>query len=93
MANWYMSLNTFQSLGQPLRSNAFLIPRWGGIAIKNPPKAATGRLEFSREDLKPFMEIFVAQLRGLIGIHDLQKTMSSLVSFLLYGCDYICRQD
>jgi hypothetical protein len=29
--------------------------------------------------LKPFMEIFVAQLRGLIGIHDLKKTMSSLV--------------
>ncbi|CAO3684438.1 unnamed protein product [Umbelopsis ramanniana] len=66
--------------GQPLRSNAFLIPRWGGIAIKNPPKSASGRLEFSKEDLKPFMEIFVAQLRGLVGIHDLKKTMSSLES-------------
>lgn len=72
------------SSGQPLRSNAFLIPRWGGIAIKNPPKSASGRLEFSKEDLKPFMEIFVAQLRGLVGIHDLKKTMSSLVSFKLF---------
>ncbi|CAO3676952.1 unnamed protein product [Umbelopsis vinacea] len=75
-------LRIHNSKGQPLRSNAFLIPRWGGIAIKNPPNTLStpGRLEFTKEDLKPFMEIFVAQLRGLIGIHDLKKTMSSLES-------------
>ena len=70
------------TVGQPLRSNAFLIPRWGGIAIKNPPRnlETPGRLELSKEDLKPFMDTFVAQLRGLIGVHDIKKTMSSLVS-------------
>jgi len=75
-------LRIHNSKGQPLRSNAFLIPRWGGIAIKNPPLGLSTptKLEFSKDELKPFMEIFVAQLRGLIGIHDLKKTMSSLES-------------
>ncbi|KAM3582084.1 GPI transamidase component [Umbelopsis sp. WA50703] len=73
-------LRIHNSKGQPVRSNAFLIPRWGGIVIKNQPKASTasGSLAFSKEDLKPFMEIFVAQLRTLVGIHDLKKIMSPL---------------
>ncbi|KAG2179107.1 hypothetical protein INT43_001957 [Umbelopsis isabellina] len=73
-------LRIHNSKGQPVRSNAFLIPRWGGIVIKNQPKAltASGALAFGKEDLKPFMEIFVAQLRTLIGIHDLKKIMSPL---------------
>jgi phosphatidylinositol glycan class S len=66
-----------------------LIPRWGGIVIKNQPKASTasGSLAFSKEDLKPFMEIFVAQLRTLVGIHDLKKIMSPLVSHIAIVMD------
>lgn len=83
-------LSDCNCVGQPVRSNAFLIPRWGGIVIKNQPKAsiASDVLAFGKEDLKPFMEIFVAQLRTLIGIHDLKKIMSPLVSFhaICYRC-------
>ncbi|ORX50945.1 hypothetical protein DM01DRAFT_1308060 [Hesseltinella vesiculosa] len=58
--------------GQPLLSNAFLIPRWGGVNVKNPPKSALdlGRFTITRADLQPIMKIFVSQLRSLMGIQD-----------------------
>ncbi|RUO97096.1 hypothetical protein BC936DRAFT_140992 [Jimgerdemannia flammicorona] len=57
------------------QSNAFLIPRWGGIVIHNPNAAsiAAHYHHFTRKDLKPVMEIFASQLRGLLGVHDLKR--------------------
>lgn len=52
-----------QSNGQVLSSNAFLIPRWGGIIISNPPSPHLGV-----NDLKPYMQLYIAQLRELLGI-------------------------
>ncbi|KAJ3152344.1 hypothetical protein HDU86_005873 [Geranomyces michiganensis] len=48
-------------------TNAFLMPRWGGIAIDNPP-IIDGAHHYTADELLPFMEIFVAQLRDLLGV-------------------------
>ncbi|KAI7895070.1 phosphatidylinositol-glycan biosynthesis class S protein [Mucor mucedo] len=65
-------LRIHDSQGNPLLTSAFLIPRWGGVVIKNPPKAATDEYRFTKKDLQPIIKIFISQLRSLIGIHDLQ---------------------
>ncbi|KAL7308374.1 GPI transamidase component [Mucor circinelloides] len=70
-------LRIHDSKGQPLLTSAFLIPRWGGIVIKNPPKAATEEYTFTKKDLQPIMKIFISQLRSLIGVHDLQSSISN----------------
>ncbi|GBC08692.1 hypothetical protein RclHR1_08300008 [Rhizophagus clarus] len=57
------------SKGNIAESNAFLIPRWGGVIIKNPERS-TGIHNFSLEELKSIMSIFITQLRGLLGVHD-----------------------
>ncbi|KAI7905670.1 phosphatidylinositol-glycan biosynthesis class S protein [Cokeromyces recurvatus] len=68
-------LRIHDSKGQPLLTNAFLVPRWGGIVIKNPPKAATEEYYFTKKDLQPIIKIFISQLRGLIGVHDLENNL------------------
>ncbi|KAJ1952647.1 GPI transamidase component, partial [Linderina pennispora] len=50
------------------KTNAFLIPQWGGIAVANFPKTASGQIVISQRDLRPYMGVFVAQLRELLGI-------------------------
>jgi hypothetical protein len=69
-------LRIHDSKDQPLLTSAFLIPRWGGIVIKNPPKAATEEYRFTKKDLQPIMKIFISQLRSLIGIRDLEVNIS-----------------
>ncbi|RUO97094.1 hypothetical protein BC936DRAFT_140992 [Jimgerdemannia flammicorona] len=68
-------LRIHNSKGNRIGSNAFLIPRWGGIVIHNPNAAsiAAHYHHFTRKDLKPVMEIFASQLRGLLGVHDLKR--------------------
>ena len=44
-----------------LPSNAFLIPRWGGVAIHNWDKSATAI------DMEPYMNLFITQIRLLLG--------------------------
>ncbi|KAJ3050492.1 hypothetical protein HK097_008555 [Rhizophlyctis rosea] len=67
-----------RSDGQPHPTNAFLIPRWGGIVVRDPP--TSDRL--SLDDLHPIMEIFLAQLRGLLGV---KETRISNAGVLLEG--------
>lgn len=68
-------LRIHDSKDQPLLTSAFLIPRWGGIAIKNPPKTSEQEYRFTKKDLQPIMKIFISQLRSLIGIHDLETNI------------------
>ena len=65
-------------LGQPHPTNAFLIPRWGGIVVRDPPQSE--RLDL--DDLHPIMEIFLAQLRALLGVKEtrISNTGAWLVS-------------
>lgn len=56
---------------QPVETNAWLVPAWGGSAVSNLPldrTNGTGAFHFTRQDLKPIMEVYVAQLRELLGI-------------------------
>jgi phosphatidylinositol glycan class S len=70
------------SKDEPIESNAFLIPRWGGIIISNPPLASENLTHhFSTNDLLPMMEIFISQLRGLLGVTNLQKEVGKGVYF------------
>lgn len=68
-------LRIHDSKDQPLLTSAFLIPRWGGITIKNPPKTSEEEYRFTKKDLQPIMKIFISQLRSLIGVHDLEASM------------------
>ncbi|KAJ3162193.1 hypothetical protein HDU88_007116 [Geranomyces variabilis] len=60
-------LHVVKANGDVHAANAFLMPRWGGIAIANPP-ATDGLYHYTVDELVPFMEIFVSQLRDLLGV-------------------------
>ncbi|KAJ2720907.1 GPI transamidase component [Coemansia sp. Benny D115] len=51
-------------------TNAFLLAQWGGVAIANLNFTADPgtRQVLSREQLRPYMGVFIAQLRTLLGI-------------------------
>ncbi|KAI8365568.1 phosphatidylinositol-glycan biosynthesis class S protein [Blakeslea trispora] len=66
-------LRIHDSKGQPLLTSAFLIPRWGGIVIKNPPRNATKEYRFTEKDLQPIIKIFISQLRSLIGVQEIES--------------------
>ncbi|KAI8342319.1 phosphatidylinositol-glycan biosynthesis class S protein [Chlamydoabsidia padenii] len=67
--------------GKPLLSNSFLIPRWGGVTIKNPPRNASSEAHYSisKTDLQPMMRIFISQLRSLMGVPDISTSASKLL--------------
>jgi hypothetical protein len=61
--------------------NAFLIPQWGGVVIENYSKEPKpqGELELLTVDrLKPIMEIFLSQLRDLLGVRIGQSLLSKV---------------
>jgi phosphatidylinositol glycan class S len=64
-------LKIHDAKGKPTANNAFLLPRWGGVVISNPNTDGGNQFGYALEDLKPVMEIFVAQLRALLGIREL----------------------
>ncbi|KAG1471953.1 hypothetical protein G6F56_001823 [Rhizopus delemar] len=73
-------LRIHDTQGQPLLTNAFLIPRWGGIMIKN-AKLST-EYKFTKSELQPILKTFLSQLRSLIGVKDLKsRKFEGLVSF------------
>ena len=63
----YMLTHFETILGHPIDNNAFLIPRWGGIVISN-PQTTNNSYTLTVEELKPIIEIFISQLRGLLGV-------------------------
>ncbi|CAO3580701.1 unnamed protein product [Absidia cylindrospora] len=68
--------------GKPLLSNSFLIPRWGGVMIKNPPKSISpgSQYHITKSDLQPIMRTFRSQLRSLMGIQDVSSAASKLLA-------------
>ncbi|OUM64564.1 hypothetical protein PIROE2DRAFT_51247 [Piromyces sp. E2] len=74
-------LHIHDSKGDKLETNAFLIPRWGGIVIDknrnttNADANANGNknyYNYSFDDLHPVMELFLDQLRSLLGINEIK---------------------
>ncbi|PVZ99236.1 hypothetical protein BB558_004733 [Smittium angustum] len=63
--------------GKKSSTNSFLLPQWGGIVVHNPVVEESKKLEFDSEiiltkhQLKPVFEIFVTQLRRLLGIKNI----------------------
>ena len=62
-----------------LDSNAFLIPKWGGVAIYNPElkkdeKNDRGRIEHNME-MEKVAAIFLTQLRELLGLQKLPENV------------------
>jgi phosphatidylinositol glycan class S len=52
-------------------TDSFLIHRWGGISVQNLPTGYDDlAYHFDTHTMKPVMEIFVAQLRELLGIRE-----------------------
>ncbi|KAI9250319.1 phosphatidylinositol-glycan biosynthesis class S protein [Sporodiniella umbellata] len=73
-------LRIHDTQGQPLLTNAFLIPRWGGIVIKNTKPSV--EYKFTKSELQPILKTFLSQLRSLIGVKDLEaKRIKGPVSF------------
>ncbi|XP_033627914.1 GPI transamidase component PIG-S-like [Asterias rubens] len=66
----HLPLYITDSKGEPVSSNAFLSPRWGGVLVHNVPRPSENdTLPLTVEiDTKHSMEVFLAQLRLLIGV-------------------------
>jgi GPI-anchor transamidase subunit S len=55
--------------GAILESNGFLIPQWGGIVIVNPSfDDSSSPIHLGEDQLHSLMEIYIEQLRSLLGI-------------------------
>ena len=85
-------------------TNAFLIPQWGGITVSNQlhtsPSSmndtqSTGgdnKKQLTVKQLKPVMEIFLAQLRGLMGVKAVQLLdgNSAHILVIFFDFEYMC---
>ncbi len=60
-------LQILHSDGKPLTTNAFLIPQWGGIAIKN-LDLSSHHVHITDQVLHQYIEVFAGQLRKLMGV-------------------------
>ncbi|KAF9114620.1 GPI transamidase component [Mortierella sp. AM989] len=57
------------------KTNSFLIPRWGGIAILN--RDNNTQQVITEQELEPLMKVFLTQLRDLMGLTDLSAAKAS----------------
>jgi phosphatidylinositol glycan class S len=57
--------------------DAFVVPQWGGIVIYNPKNATTRQVHLEGKELELIMQLFVTQLRDLLGIQPIE--LSSIV--------------
>ncbi len=66
----HLPLYITDSEGEPVSTNAFLSPRWGGVLVHNVPRPSENdSLPLTVEiDTRHSMEVFLAQLRLLIGV-------------------------
>jgi len=63
-------------------TNAFVIPQWGGIVIYNPQNVTKKNVSLSEKDLLPIMQLFLGQLRELLGI---PSTVSNIIPSTSHG--------
>ncbi|KAI9101209.1 phosphatidylinositol-glycan biosynthesis class S protein-domain-containing protein [Phlyctochytrium arcticum] len=65
-----------KSNGDHIATNSFLMPRWGGVLVQNQPESSSHH--FTQEMLQPIMEVFVAQIRDLMGIKRVRLPLPDL---------------
>ncbi|KAG8963152.1 GPI transamidase component [Tulasnella sp. 419] len=76
--------------GQIAKSNAFIVPQWGGIVVFNPPKdQMTSQLfHLSSSDLASTFALFRSQLTALLGVPSIPSNVQlhpDAVGMLLTG--------
>lgn len=77
-------------------TNTILIPRWGAIMMKNTNKTSGDKPRKLELDGKEFMEVFLAQLRSLLGLEtssrpDVTFEQSSTEAITDFELDYLTR--
>ncbi|KAF9788052.1 phosphatidylinositol-glycan biosynthesis class S protein-domain-containing protein [Thelephora terrestris] len=66
-------LYLLDSEGTPMKSNAFILPQWGGIVIHNFSPDMTSNLHMTPEHLEGIFSAFRLQLFTLLGVPELPK--------------------
>ena len=61
-----------------MKSNAFILPQWGGITIHNFPSDMTSHLPMTSDHLESVFSAFRFQLLSLLGVPELPKGVASL---------------
>jgi GPI-anchor transamidase subunit S len=63
--------------GQPISSDSFILPQWGGIVLLNLPADTTSKLHLTEAELDHVFSGFRAQLLRLIGVSELPPEVRS----------------
>ncbi len=63
--------------GQPISSDSFILPQWGGIVLLNLPADGTSKLHLTEAELDHVFSGFRAQLLRLIGVSELPPEVRS----------------
>lgn len=65
-------LRIYNAEGNPVHTNAFLLPQWGGFLFYNCPLPENASLPHTVQlDERLFMEVFLSQFRLLLGLPDI----------------------
>jgi GPI-anchor transamidase subunit S len=64
-------------LGQPISSDTFILPQWGGIVLLNLPEDGPSKLHLTEAELDHVFSGFRAQLLRLIGVSELPPEVRS----------------
>lgn len=77
-----------------MKSNAFILPQWGGVVVHNFPSDMTSHLYMTSDHLKNTFSAFRLQLLSLLGAPELPKGVVSLDSTPLsqWQMDSLLRQ-
>ncbi|GFX11059.1 GPI transamidase component PIG-S [Trichonephila clavipes] len=67
-------LQIYDTKGQPLHTNAFLLPQWGGFMIYNCPISENATLPYPFTlNSETFMQVFLSQFRLLLGLSEVNS--------------------
>ena len=77
-----------------MKSNAFILPQWGGIVVHNFPSDTSSHLHMISDHLETIFSAFKLQLFSLLGVPELPKGLVSLDSTPLsqWQMDTLLRQ-
>ena len=64
--------------GQPISSDSFILPQWGGIVLLNLPADTPSKLHLTEAELDHVFSGFRAQLLRLIGVSELPREVQSI---------------
>ncbi|XP_054714538.1 GPI transamidase component PIG-S-like [Uloborus diversus] len=95
-----MPLQIYDPNGKPLKSNAFLLPQWGGFLIYNCLVPENTSLPYEVHlNQKAFMEVFLAQFRLLLGLPDISDLVDDTcqmlpsLTFRKWEIDFLLRKN